>query len=195
VVAQTMEEKTPCKYSNDVIMRKLKNSELDRKSVDEFKTGDKLPFVVVLDNIRSLNNIGSFFRTGDAFLVEAVYLCGITGQPPHNDIRKTALGAEESVDWFYFEDTIDALKHLKDKDFVIVSIEQAEGSVALQDFEIQEGKSYALVFGNEVKGVQQKVVDMSDYCVEIPQEGTKHSLNVSVTGGLVLWDFYRKFRF
>ncbi len=176
-------------------MRKLSNIELNRKSVSEFKAGEKLPYVVVLDNIRSLNNIGSFFRTGDAFLVEAIYLCGITAQPPHNDIRKTALGADESVSWHYFEDTKDAVNQLKKDGFKIISVEQAEGSIMLQDFDIEPNTKYALIFGNEVKGVQQSIIDASDYCVEIPQEGTKHSLNVSVTAGLVLWDFYRKFRF
>ncbi|NPA67353.1 MAG: RNA methyltransferase [Chlorobi bacterium] len=175
-------------------MRKLKTNELGRKSIEEFKKADKIPVAIISDNIRSMNNIGSFFRTSDAFLIEKIYLCGITPRPPHNDIRKTALGADKSVDWEYFENTEDAIKILKDKGYLIISVEQAEGSIMLNKFNINTNKKYALVFGNEVKGVQQKIIDISDFCIEIPQEGTKHSLNVSVSGGIVIWEFYRKFK-
>ena len=171
-------------------MRKLKNIELDRKSAEEYKTAKKTPVTVILDNIRSLNNIGSVFRTSDAFMIEKIILCGITAKPPHNDIRKTALGATESVDWEYYEKIENAVEILKKKNYCVVSIEQTEGSIMLQDFKIQQDKKYALIFGNEVKGVQQKIVDMSDLCLEIPQEGTKHSLNISVCAGVVLWHFY-----
>ncbi len=176
-------------------MRKLLNSELGRKSVDEFKKADKIPVTVVLDNIRSMNNIGSVFRTSDAFMIEKILLCGITAVPPHNDIRKTALGATESVDWEYFDKTEDAINHLKSNYYIIISVEQAESSIMLQNFIIENDKKFALIFGNEVKGVQQKIVDISDYCIEIPQEGTKHSLNISVSVGVVLWDFYKKISF
>ncbi len=173
-------------------MRKLLNSELNRKSIEEFKEADKISVSVVLDNIRSMNNIGSVFRTSDAFMIKKILLCGITAQPPHNDIRKTALGATESVDWNYYKHTKDAIKYLKSEDYTIISIEQAEGSIMLQNFKIETDKKYALIFGNEVKGIQQHIVDISDYCIEIPQEGTKHSINISVSAGVVLWDFYKK---
>nr|WP_319401508.1 RNA methyltransferase [uncultured Carboxylicivirga sp.] len=173
-------------------MRKLKNIELNRLSVEEFKNADKLPVIVVLDNIRSLNNIGSVFRTSDALKVEKIILCGITATPPHNDIHKTALGAEDSVDWQYYENTLDAIEDLKQEGVFICSIEQVENSVSLPDFEPAAHKKYALVLGNEVKGVQQSVIDNSDTCIEIPQYGTKHSFNVSVTTGIVLWEFFRK---
>ncbi|MCF6366035.1 MAG: RNA methyltransferase [Bacteroidales bacterium] len=173
-------------------MRKLLNSELGRKSIEEFKKTDKIPVTVILDNIRSMNNIGSVFRTSDAFLIEKIILCGITAKPPHNDIRKTALGATESINWEYFKKTECAINKLKSDNYTILSVEQTEGSVMLQHFSIENSKKYAVIFGNEVKGVQQKIVDMSDYCIEIPQEGTKHSLNISVSAGVVLWDFYRK---
>ncbi len=176
-------------------MRKLKNNELGRKTVEEFKQSAKIPLTVVLDNIRSMNNIGSVFRTSDAFSIAKIYLCGITAQPPHNDIRKTALGATESVDWEYFNTTEDAVKLLKSEGYIIISIEQAENSILLQDFQIDTEKKYALIFGNEVKGVQQHIVDISNYCIEIPQEGTKHSLNISVSAGVVLWDLYKKIKF
>ena len=175
-------------------MRKLKNSELERKTVKEFKKSQKIPVTVVLDNIRSLNNIGSVFRTSDAFLIERIFLCGITAVPPHNDIRKTALGATESVDWEYSKKPEDAIEKLKKENYRIISIEQAEGSILLQNYEIEQDKKYAVIFGNEVKGVQQVIVDMSDDCIEIPQEGTKHSLNISVSAGIVLWDFYKNLR-
>ncbi len=174
-------------------MRKLRNIELKRKTVDEFKKSDKLPFVVVLDNIRSLNNIGSVFRTSDAFLINHIYLCGITATPPHKEIHKTALGATESVDWSYAESTEEIINKLKQQDYIIVSIEQVENSVMLNDFNIDKNKKYAFIFGHEVKGVQQKIVDMSDFCVEIPQYGTKHSLNISVSAGVVLWEMFRKY--
>lgn len=177
------------------MMRKLKNSELGRPSIEEFKEIAKIPLIVVLDNIRSLNNIGSVFRTSDAFLIEKIYLCGITAQPPHKDIHKTALGATESVDWEYVEDTLQLVERLKGEKVKILSIEQAENSTMLQDFNIEANQKYAVVFGNEVKGVQQKVVSVSDYCIEIPQLGTKHSLNISVSVGVVLWDFFKQFRY
>lgn len=165
---------------------------MNRISPDEFKQSEKTPLVVVLDNVRSLHNVGSVFRTGDAFLIEAVYLCGITSTPPQAEIHKTALGAEDSVDWKYFEDTHDALKDLKEAGYSVFAIEQAEGSTMLPDFNTQSGIKYAVVLGNEVKGVQQSVVDACDGCIEIPQFGTKHSLNVSVTAGIVIWEFFRK---
>lgn len=175
-------------------MRKIRNQELGRKTIEEFKQTSKIPVIVVLDNIRSMNNIGSVFRTSDAFLIEKIFLCGITAQPPHNDIRKTALGATESVDWEYYEKTENAIKYLKPNGYIIISIEQVEKSIMLNNFTIDKNKKYALIFGNEVKGVQQHIVDMSDYCIEIPQEGTKHSLNISVSVGVVLWDFYKNYR-
>ena len=176
-------------------MRKLKNNELDRIDVEGYKNADKTPIIVVLDNIRSLNNIGSVFRTSDAFIIEKIYLCGITAQPPHKDIHKTALGSTDSVDWEYVESTIELIEKLKDSKIKIASIEQADNSTKLQDFEIEQNQKYAVVFGNEVKGVQQEVVSASDYCVEIPQYGTKHSLNISVSCGLVLWDLFKKIQF
>ena len=176
-------------------MRKLKNSELGRLNVEAFKEAEKIPLIVVLDNIRSLNNIGSVFRTSDAFLVEKIYLCGITAKPPHKEIHKTALGATESVDWEYIEDTLDLVEQLKSENITVASIEQADNSTMLQDFKIQPNQKYAVIFGNEVKGVQQKVVSASDYCIEIPQYGTKHSLNISVSAGVVLWDLFKKFKF
>ncbi|NCP22243.1 MAG: RNA methyltransferase [Flavobacteriales bacterium CG03_land_8_20_14_0_80_35_15] len=174
--------------------RKLKNSELNRLSVTDFKNSDKTPLLVVLDNIRSLNNIGSVFRTCDAFAIEKVYLCGITAQPPHNDINKTALGATESVAWEYATDVLTIINKLKADGVKIIAIEQAENSVALQDFELAKNQKYAVIFGNEVKGIQQSLVNAADYCVEIPQVGTKHSLNISVSCGVVLWDLFKKIR-
>ena len=175
-------------------MRKLKNSELNRLSVDEFKEVEKLPIIVVLDNIRSLNNIGSVFRTSDAFLLEKIYLCGITAQPPHRDIHKTALGATESVDWEYMEDTLECVTKLKAEGFHCLAIEQANNSVMLNDFDQSSYSKIAVVFGNEVKGVQQSVIDKCDNCIEIPQLGTKHSLNISVSAGVVLWELFRERR-
>ncbi|TCK67515.1 SpoU rRNA methylase family protein [Winogradskyella wandonensis] len=175
-------------------MRKLKNSELDRLDVSEFKQAEKSPIIIVLDNIRSLNNIGSVFRTSDAFLIEKIYLCGITAQPPHNDIRKTALGSTETVDWEYAENTMDVIEKLKEENVKICSIEQAENATMLNDFSPQPETKYAFVFGNEVKGVSQNVVDASDVVIEIPQFGTKHSLNISVSCGVVIWDVFSKLK-
>jgi tRNA G18 (ribose-2'-O)-methylase SpoU len=175
-------------------MRKLKNSELNRLTVDEFKNTEKIPVVVVLDNIRSLNNVGSVFRTSDAFRIAKIILCGFTATPPHKEIHKTALGAEDSVDWEYIENTEDAVTRLKEEGYTVCSIEQVENSIMLPDFRIEKEKRYALVFGNEVKGVKQSVVNLSDHSIEIPQEGTKHSLNISVSAGIVLWDFYKNLR-
>ncbi len=173
-------------------MRKLRNNELGRISVDEFKNTTKTPIIVVLDNIRSLNNIGSVFRTSDAFLIEKIYLCGITAIPPNKEIHKTALGATESVDWEYREETLELIQELKNQDVVVASIEQVENSTKLNEFTPNANKKYAIVLGNEVKGVQQEVVSASDYCIEIPQKGTKHSLNISVSCGVVLWDLFQK---
>lgn len=170
-------------------MRKLKITELNRLSVDEFKRADKLPLVVVLDEVRSLHNIGSVFRTSDAFLVNGIYLCGITATPPHPEMHKTALGAEDTVDWIYRKHTLDAVKELHEQGYTVLAIEQVEGSTMLGDLQLDREKKYAIVMGNEVKGVQQEVVDACDGCIEIPQYGTKHSLNVSVTTGIVLWEF------
>lgn len=174
--------------------RKLKNSELPRLSEDEFKEARKTPLIIVLDNIRSLNNIGSVFRTADAFLVEKIYLCGITAQPPHKDIHKTALGATETVDWEYQENTLELVEKLKRENITILSIEQAENAVMLDEFTPSEHQKYAVIFGNEVKGVDQKVVNASDVVIEIPQYGTKHSLNISVSAGVVVWDLFSKMR-
>jgi len=173
-------------------MRKLKITELNRLTLEEFKKRDKIPLIVVLDHIRSLNNIGSVFRTADAFIIEAIYLCGITACPPHAEIHKTALGAEDTVDWFYFKDTLHAVNELKAKGYLVCSIEQVEGSILLDQLELNKQKKYAVILGNEVKGVQQVAVDHSDCCIEIPQFGTKHSLNVSVTAGIIIWDFLKK---
>jgi len=168
-------------------MRKLKNDELGRLSVDEFKKAKKIPLILVLDNIRSLNNIGSIFRTADGFRLEAIHLCGITACPPHREIQKTALGSTDSVDWFYFEETISSINTLKEQDYLIVSLEQVEESIHLQDFEPSADKKYALVLGNEVKGVSQEIVSISDFCVEIPQIGTKHSFNVTVSAAIAIY--------
>lgn len=176
-------------------MKKLKNSELNRIAVSEFKETPKTPILIILDNIRSLNNIGSVFRTSDAFLIEKIYLCGITAKPPHKDIHKTALGATDSVAWEYAEDTLELVKKLQKNDIKIIAIEQAENSIKLQDFTVNKNEKLAIIMGNEVYGVQQEVVSASDYCVEIPQFGTKHSLNIAVTTGMVLWDLFKKIRF
>ncbi|QLE01529.1 RNA methyltransferase [Galbibacter sp. BG1] len=175
-------------------MRKLKNNELERLNVEEFKEAEKTPLIIVLDNIRSLNNIGSVFRTADAFLIEKIYLCGITATPPHKDIHKTALGATESVAWEYVEDTVSLVEKLKQDGVVTVAIEQAENATMLNDFQIESGKKYAVIFGNEVKGVKQKVVSSVDKVIEIPQYGTKHSLNISVSTGVVVWDLFAKLK-
>jgi len=173
-------------------MRKLLNEELGRLDVGAFKKAPKTPFVVVLDNVRSLNNVGAAFRTSDAFRLEAVYLCGITAKPPHREIQKTALGATESVDWKYFASTAEAVDALREENYQIIAIEQADESVELQNFQIDFGKKYALIFGNEVKGVEEDVVKNADNVIEIPQFGTKHSLNISVSIGVVLWDLWVK---
>jgi len=175
-------------------MRKLKNSELNRLNIEEFKQSEKIPLIVVLDNIRSLNNIGSVFRTSDAFLIEKIYLCGITAQPPHKEIHKTALGATEAVDWAYAQNTEELVRQLKSEHVQILSIEQAENSTPLQSFSPVEDIKYAVIFGNEVKGVSQEVVNQSDHCIEIPQFGTKHSLNIAVSCGIVLWDIFSKMK-
>ncbi|WP_337633244.1 RNA methyltransferase [Prevotella sp.] len=174
-------------------MRKLRTIEMQRLSVDEFHEAPKLPLIVVLDDVRSLHNVGSVFRSGDAFRVEAVYLCGITATPPHPEIHKTALGGEDSVAWRYFPTATEAIESLHNDGFFVYSIEQVEGSTKLQNLQLDTDKRYAVVLGNEVKGVHQEVVDMSDGCLEIPQFGTKHSLNVSVTAGMVIWEVAKKF--
>ena len=174
-------------------MRKLKITELNRLNSEEFKQTKKIPLVVVLDNVRSLHNVGSVFRTSDAFLVQAVYLCGITATPPHAEIHKTALGAENTVDWKYFEKTIDAIRELKQEGFHIAAVEQAENSILLDDFRIKE-TPFAIVLGNEVKGVDQDVMNLCDSCIEIPQFGTKHSLNVSVTSGILIWELFKQLK-
>ena len=172
-------------------MRKLSMDELNRKSINEFKQSDKLPLVVVLDNVRSLHNIGSIFRTCDAFLVETLYLCGISATPPHKEIHKTALGAEESVDWKYFETTMQAIDYLQANGYALWGVEQTHNSTSLERFSIARGKHYALIFGNEVRGIEQDVLERCEGCMEIPQFGTKHSFNVSVSAGIVLWECYR----
>ena len=173
-------------------MKMKSMTDLHRISCDEFKEAPKMPLVVVLDDVRSLNNIGSMFRTADAFAVESLYLCGITACPPSVEIHKTALGAEESVEWHYYEDVCDAINELKCKGYKICAIEQVEGSISLEQFVINSCEKYAVILGNEVKGVQQKAVDACDYCIELPQYGTKHSLNVSITAGIVMWEFLNK---
>ncbi len=173
-------------------MRKLKNSELDRLSVEAFKSVEKTPLIVVLDNIRSLNNVGSVFRTSDAFRIKHIYLCGITATPPHKDIQKTALGSTESVSWSYAENTIDVVKELQQKNVQILAIEQAENATMLDHFSPKNENTYAVVFGHEVKGVSQEVVNQSDGVIEIPQFGTKHSLNIAVSCGVVLWAIFSK---
>ena len=172
--------------------RKLKNSELDRKSLSEFKSASKTPISIILDNVRSLNNIGSIFRSADAFLIRRIYLCGITATPPHREIQKTALGATDTVAWEYFEDALEVVEQLKASGKKVFSVEQAEDSLLLGEFLPTEDEEYVLVFGNEVKGVQQKVVSASDGVIEIPQLGSKHSLNISVSAGIVLWDLFSK---
>jgi 23S rRNA (guanosine2251-2'-O)-methyltransferase len=173
-------------------MRKLLNEELNRKSIEEFKSATKTPLVIVLDNVRSLNNVGSVFRTADAFLIEAIYLCGITGTPPNKDIQKTALGSTETVAWKYYANTIDAVHELKQNRYSVYAIEQAEGAVFLNSFQPLESAKLAVVFGNEVKGVQQEAIEACDGVIEIPQVGTKHSLNIAVSVGIVIWDLFRK---
>ncbi len=175
-----------------MIRRKLKLEELNRISVEEFQKADKIPLTVVLDNVRSRHNIGSVFRTGDAFRVEEILLCGITAPPPNPEIHKTALGAEDSVKWRYMEETVTAVKMLQDSGYIVYAVEQAEKSLSLEKTTLQKGEKYAVIFGHEVHGVQQEVLDACDGCIEIPQYGTKHSLNVSVAAGIVIWDFFRQ---
>jgi 23S rRNA (guanosine2251-2'-O)-methyltransferase len=171
-------------------MKKLKNSELNRLSIPAYKKAGKLPLVVVLDNIRSLYNIGSVFRTSDAFLIEKIYLCGITACPPHRDIHKTALGATESVAWEYFKETRQAIIKLKAEGYRIIAVEQTDMSMELKELKTEEGQKYVLVFGHEIRGVDQRIIDLCDASIEIPQFGTKHSLNISVSAGIVLWHFF-----
>jgi len=171
-------------------MRKLKITELNRLSLDDFKTAEKTPVIVVLDNVRSLHNVGSVFRTADAFLIDAVYLCGITATPPQVEIHKTALGAENTVEWKYFEHTLDAVRLLKQNNYQILAVEQAENSISLEKIRL-DNRRYAIIFGNEVKGIDQTVMDYCDACIEIPQFGTKHSLNVSVAAGIVIWEIFK----
>lgn len=173
-------------------MRKLRNNELNRLTFDEYKNSEKTPLVIVLDNVRSCNNIGSVFRTSDALLIEKIYLCGITATPPNKEIHKTALDAEKSVDWEYFEKTEDAVNKLKSEGFKVFAIEQVENSILLPDFNLEKNSKIAVVFGNEVKGVQQSVVNICNGSIEIPQFGIKHSFNISVCAGIVLWDLFHK---
>lgn len=175
-------------------MRKLLNEELERKNIEEFKASSKTPVIIVLDNVRSLNNVGSVFRTADAFLLEAVYLCGITGTPPHRDIEKTALGATQSVEWRHFKTTMEAIQLLKQNNYSIYSIEQTEKSIMLNKFRVEKDRKYAVVFGSEVGGVEQEVINHSDGVIEIPQLGTKHSLNIAVSAGIVAWEFFNKLK-
>lgn len=177
-----------------LVMRKLKNEELSRKTIKDFKESEKIPLTLILDNIRSLNNIGSVFRTADAFLIEKIYLCGITAVPPHKNIHKTALGATENVNWEYAENTIEVVHKLQQKGISVWVIEQTKGAKFLNDFQPKKNASYAFVFGNEVRGVSQQVVDSCNQAIEIPQFGTKHSLNISVAGGVVMWDFFSKMK-
>ncbi len=170
-------------------MKKLRTIEMERLSVDEFKQADKISLIVVLDDVRSMHNVGSVFRTGDAFRIESIYLCGITSTPPMAEIHKTALGAEDSVNWKYFETAAEAVEALKSEGYEVYSVEQAHGSTKLQSFAPSIDKKYAVILGNEVKGVHQEVIDTSDGCLEIPQFGTKHSMNVSVTAGIIIWHF------
>ena len=173
-------------------MKKLKLEELNRASVKEFKAGKKLPLAIVLDDVRSMHNIGSLFRTADGFAVEQLCLCGITAQPPHREIEKTALGATQSINWSYHADVLTAIAQLRQEGYKIVAVEQAAGSIMLNDFKPEPWIKYALVFGNEVNGVNEKVMTIIDYCIEIPQFGTKHSFNIVVSAGIVLWDMFSK---
>ena len=175
-------------------MRKLTIEELNRKTVCEFKQAEKMPLVVVLDNVRSQHNIGSIFRTCDAFLVEAIFLCGISATPPNKEIHKTALGAEDAVEWRYFENAIQATEHLRRNNYAVWGVEQTQNSITLDKFTIEAGRHYALIFGNEVHGISQEVVDRCEGCIEIPQFGTKHSLNVSVSAGIALWEYHKQLR-
>jgi tRNA G18 (ribose-2'-O)-methylase SpoU len=174
-------------------MRKLENSELERKSIEAFKKSEKTPLILVLDDIRSLHNIGSVFRTADAFLIEKIYLCGITATPPNKEIHKTALGATETVVWEHQENVLEVISNLKKEGVITLAIEQVESAIFLQDFKVEKDKKHALVFGNEVYGVAQEAVAACDGCIEIPQLGTKHSLNISVSAGIVVWDLFKQF--
>lgn len=173
-------------------MKKLTILEMGRMNQQEFKQAEKMPLIVVLDDVRSMYNVGSVFRTADAFRISAIYLCGITACPPHAEIHKTALGAEDTVEWIHFDNTMDAVRELKSQGYHIYSIEQCEGSTMLQTLQVPNTGKYAVILGNEVKGVKQEVVDASDDCLEIPQYGTKHSLNVSTTAGMVIWEFAKQ---
>ena len=173
-------------------MRKLENSELERKSIADFKQSEKTPLILVLDDIRSLHNIGSVFRTADAFLIEKIILCGITAVPPNKEIHKTALGATETVTWEHHESVLDVIADLKKENITTLAVEQVESSIFLQDFKVNKTQKYALIFGNEVYGVAQEAVALCDGCIEIPQLGTKHSLNISVSAGIVVWDLFCK---
>lgn len=173
-------------------MRKLINSELDRKTINEYKSSAKAPFIIILDNIRSMNNIGSVFRTADAFLAESIFLCGISAQPPHREIQRSALGSTESVIWSYYSTTYEAAMVARAEGYTLIAIEQAEGSVPLNDFRPVKEKKYAFIFGNEINGVEQNVMDIVDECIEIPQFGTKHSFNISVSAGIVLWHCFNR---
>lgn len=184
-----------CNNLKYILMRKLENSELERKSIEDFKTATKTPLILVLDDIRSLNNIGSVFRTADAFLIEKIYLCGITATPPNKEINKTALGATETVDWEYAQDAVSVIEKLKSDSVKVYAIEQVENAIFLQDFSINVNEKYAVVFGNEVFGVNQKAIEICDGTIEIPQLGTKHSLNIAVSAGIVIWDLFKKTHF
>lgn len=175
-------------------MRKLENSELDRKTVEDFKTADKTPIIIVMDDIRSLHNIGSVFRTSDAFLIEKIYLCGITATPPHKEIQKTALGATETVAWEHKKNVTDVIQNLQAENVIVLAIEQVEQAILLDNFQVDATKKYALVFGNEVYGVSQEAVALCDGCIEIPQLGTKHSLNIAVSAGIVVWDLFKQLK-
>ncbi len=171
--------------------KKLKNSELIRKSIAEFKESDKIPLTIVIDNLRSLNNIGSIFRTADAFLIKEILICGISGTPPNKEINKTAIGSTETVSWKYFKSSLESIKYLKDKGTKIFSIEQTLNSISLKDFNVIKNNQYAFVFGNEINGISQEIIDLCDGVIEIPQIGTKHSLNVSVSAGILIWSFFK----
>ena len=175
-------------------MRKLENSELDRKSVDAFKNADKTPLIIILDDIRSLHNIGSVFRTADAFLIEKIYLCGITATPPHKEIQKTALGATETIAWEHSQSVTDVISKLKSEGTTVLAVEQVENAHLLDEFKVVINQKYALVFGNEVYGVSQEAVELCDGCIEIPQLGTKHSLNIAVSAGIVIWDLFKQLK-
>jgi 23S rRNA (guanosine2251-2'-O)-methyltransferase len=175
-------------------MRKLKLDELNRVDINEFKAQDKLPVVIILDNVRSMHNVGSVFRTADGFSVEKVVLCGITAQPPHREIEKTALGATSSVDWEYMADTLTAIEKYRSEGYTILAVEQAENSTMLNTYQPMLQKKYALIFGNEVNGVSEEAMQLIDDCIEIPQFGTKHSFNIVISAGIVLWDFFAKMR-